>query len=223
MLATDLLRAGSAQVVVAGGMESMTNAPYLLAKARQGLRMGHDEIKDAMFLDGLEDAETGRSMGTFAQDTADRYQITRDEMDAFATPLGRTRAGRDEQRRTRARDRAADASVTRRSAKTSNRGARGSTASDAEAGVSKTAARSPRPTRVRSPTARRRWCSRTTRQCANIAWRRWFASSGHATHSRHPSEFTMAPVGAIEALLDAAELAERMTSTCSKSTKRSRW
>ena len=85
MLATDLLRAGSAQVVIAGGMESMTNAPYLLAKARQGLRMGHDQIKDAMFLDGLEDAETGRSMGTFAQDTADRYQITREEMDAFAT------------------------------------------------------------------------------------------------------------------------------------------
>ena len=63
----------------------MTNAPYLLAKARQGLRMGHDQIKDSMFLDGLEDAETGRSMGTFAQDTADRYQITREEMDAFAT------------------------------------------------------------------------------------------------------------------------------------------
>ena len=79
------MRAGSAQVVIAGGMESMTNAPYLLTKARQGLRMGHGEIKDSMFLDGLEDAETGRSMGTFAQDTADRYQITRDEMDAFAT------------------------------------------------------------------------------------------------------------------------------------------
>ena len=84
MLATDLLRAGSAHVIVSGGMESMTNAPYLLTKARQGLRMGHDQVKDAMFLDGLEDAETGRSMGTFAQDTADRYQITREEMDAFA-------------------------------------------------------------------------------------------------------------------------------------------
>ena len=102
MLATDLLRAGSAQVIVSGGMESMTNAPYLLTKARQGLRMGHDQIKDAMFLDGLEDAETGRSMGTFAQDTADRYQITREEMDAFAVALGRTRARRDAERRPRA-------------------------------------------------------------------------------------------------------------------------
>src|SRR5262245_11697024 len=84
MLATDLLCAGSANVVVAGGMESMTNAPYLLTRARAGLRMGHDQVKDAMFLDGLEDADTGRSMGTFAQDTADRYQITRPEMDAYA-------------------------------------------------------------------------------------------------------------------------------------------
>ncbi len=105
MLATDLLRVGSAQVIVAGGMESMTNAPYLLTKARQGLRMGHDQIKDAMFLDGLEDAETGRSMGTFAQDTADRYQITREEMDAFAIRSVRTRTRRNGKRRTRPRDR----------------------------------------------------------------------------------------------------------------------
>ena len=68
--------------------------------------MGHDQIKDAMFLDGLEDAETGRSMGTFAQDTADRYQITREEMDAFATRSVERAQSRDEQRRTRPRDRA---------------------------------------------------------------------------------------------------------------------
>ncbi|MYE11893.1 MAG: acetyl-CoA C-acyltransferase, partial [Gammaproteobacteria bacterium] len=84
MLGTDLIRAGSARRVVAGGMESMSNAPYLLAKARRGQRMGHGELVDAMFLDGLEDAETGGSMGSFAQSTADRHQVTREEMDAFA-------------------------------------------------------------------------------------------------------------------------------------------
>lgn len=84
MLAHDLLKAGSNKVMVAGGMESMSNAPYLLEKARSGLRMGHGEIKDHMFLDGLEDARTGRLMGSFAQETADKYGITREDMDAYA-------------------------------------------------------------------------------------------------------------------------------------------
>ncbi|HSX86365.1 MAG TPA: acetyl-CoA C-acyltransferase [Pseudomonas sp.] len=84
MLAHDLLKAGSNKVMVAGGMESMSNAPYILEKARSGLRMGHGEIKDHMFLDGLEDARTGRLMGSFAQETADKYGITREDMDAYA-------------------------------------------------------------------------------------------------------------------------------------------
>lgn len=84
MLAHDALKAGSNSVMVAGGMESMSNAPYILEKARTGLRMGHGEIKDHMFLDGLEDARTGRLMGSFAQETADRYGISREEMDAYA-------------------------------------------------------------------------------------------------------------------------------------------
>lgn len=84
MLAHDLLKAGSNQVMVAGGMESMSNAPYLMEKARGGLRMGHGEIKDHMFLDGLEDARTGRLMGSFAQETADKYGISREDMDAYA-------------------------------------------------------------------------------------------------------------------------------------------
>ena len=71
MQAADMIKAGSAEIVVAGGMESMTNAPYVLPKARAGYRMGHGEIKDHMFLDGLEDAETGRLMGSFAQDMDD--------------------------------------------------------------------------------------------------------------------------------------------------------
>ena len=84
MQAADMIKAGSAQFVVAGGMESMTNAPYVLPKARGGFRMGHGEIKDHMFLDGLEDAETGRLMGSFAQDMANTKGYTREQMDAFA-------------------------------------------------------------------------------------------------------------------------------------------
>ena len=84
MLATDMLKAGSNKIMLVGGMESMSNAPYIIEKARSGLRMGHGEIKDHMFLDGLEDARTGRLMGSFAQDTATQYGLTREEMDAYA-------------------------------------------------------------------------------------------------------------------------------------------
>ena len=86
MLAHDMLLAGSATVMVAGGMESMTNAPYLMLKGRGGYRMGHDRIFDHMMLDGLEDAyEPGRSMGTFGEDCAAKYSFTRAEQDHFAT------------------------------------------------------------------------------------------------------------------------------------------
>ena len=85
MLAHDLLCAGSADIVVAGGMESMSNAPYLLDRARSGYRMGHGRVIDHMFLDGLEDAyDKGRLMGTFAEDCAESYQFTRTAQDAFA-------------------------------------------------------------------------------------------------------------------------------------------
>lgn len=85
MLGHDLIAAGSARIVVAGGMESMTNAPYLLEKARGGYRLGHGKILDHMFLDGLEDAyDKGRLMGTFAEDTARHYQFTREMQDEFA-------------------------------------------------------------------------------------------------------------------------------------------
>ena len=85
MLAHDLIAAGSAGVVVAGGMESMTNAPYLLDRARGGYRLGHGKIVDHMFLDGLEDAyDKGRLMGTFAEDCAEAYQFTRPAQDDYA-------------------------------------------------------------------------------------------------------------------------------------------
>ncbi len=85
MLAHDQLLAGNGTVLVAGGMESMTNAPYLLPKMRSGARLGHGEVVDHMFLDGLEDAyDKGRLMGTFAEDCAEKYQFTREDQDAYA-------------------------------------------------------------------------------------------------------------------------------------------
>ncbi len=85
MLAHEQIVAGGAEIIVAGGMESMSNAPYLLPKARAGLRMGHGAVLDHMFLDGLEDAyDRGRLMGTFAEDCAEAYQFSREAQDAFA-------------------------------------------------------------------------------------------------------------------------------------------
>lgn len=94
MLGHDLIKAGSANIVLAGGMESMSNAPYLLAKARSGYRVGHDRLLDHMMLDGLEDAyEGGRAMGDFGEATAQAYQFTRQQQDAYAVEtLTRARA-----------------------------------------------------------------------------------------------------------------------------------
>ena len=85
MLAHDLIKAGTNNIMISGGMESMTNAPYLLPKSRAGLRMGHGEVVDHMFFDGLEDAyDKGRLMGTYAEDCADKYGFTREQQDEFA-------------------------------------------------------------------------------------------------------------------------------------------
>ena len=86
MLAHDLIAAGTNRIMVAGGMESMSNAPYLMPKARAGYRMGHQIVQDHMFLDGLEDAyDKGRLMGTFAEECATKFEFTREAQDAFAT------------------------------------------------------------------------------------------------------------------------------------------
>ena len=197
MLAADLIRAGSAECVVAGGMESMSNAPYLLEKARAGLRMGHRELADSMFTDGLEDAETGGSMGSFAQDTADQRQLTRAAMDAFAiqsvikalgamdggalqaeiSPLGDVTE--DEQPRRSKIDRIPslrpafkkDGTIT---------AANASSISDGAAAL------------VIGGEA----MAKDARPLARIVC--------HATHSIHPAEFTIAPAGAIAKVLDRA-------------------
>jgi acetyl-CoA C-acetyltransferase len=98
MLAHDMITAGTNDIMVAGGMESMSNAPYLLDRARRGYRMGHGEVKDHMFLDGLEDAyDKGTLMGVFAEATARKYQFTREQQDEFAiTSLTRARAAIDD-------------------------------------------------------------------------------------------------------------------------------
>jgi acetyl-CoA C-acetyltransferase len=98
MLAHDILSAGNADVMVAGGMESMTNAPYLLPKARSGLRMGHSQVIDHMFYDGLEDAyDKGRLMGTFAEECAQKFSFSREQQDAFAiTSLNRAQKANKE-------------------------------------------------------------------------------------------------------------------------------
>jgi acetyl-CoA C-acetyltransferase len=199
MLGYDLIRADSANVVVCGGMESMTNAPYLLTKARAGQRMGHGQMFDSMFTDGLEDAETGGAMGSFAQATADQYQLTREAMDEYAiSSLTRARAAM-------AGGQLADEIVPLDLS--------GDTISEDE---------QPGRARVEKiPTLRPAFKADGTITAANSSSISDGASAlvlcgdeglngatplarivGHTTHSQHPSEFTTAPVGAIGKLLD---------------------
>lgn len=198
MLATDLIRAGSAQRVIAGGMESMSNAPYVMQKARSGLRMGHAEMKDTLFLDGLEDAESGGSMGSFAQQTADDYQLTREAMDAYATEsVVRARAAieqqslhqeiapidikgtlvTDDEQPGRAK---LDKIPSLRPAFKSDGTITAANSSSISDGASALVLASESALEGREPMAR---------------------IMGHATHSIHPSDFTIAPVGAIQKLL----------------------
>ena len=198
MLATDLIKADSGNTIIAGGMESMSNAPYLVQKARSGLRMGHQQMQDALFLDGLEDAETGGSMGSFAQSTADQFQLTRKDMDDYATNsvvraraaienkfleaeiepilVGESRITDDEQPGRAKLEKIsslrpafkADGTIT---------AANSSSISD---GASSLVLTSDEQNFAAEPLAR---------------------IVGHCTHSIHPSDFTIAPVGAIQKLL----------------------
>ncbi len=205
MLGVDLIRAGTDDVVVAGGMESMTNSPYLLGKARSGLRMGHGEVLDSMFTDGLEDAKTGRLMGSFAQEVADQYQVTREDMDAFAigsltkaqaaikngsltaetVPVTvKTRKGEvvisiDEQPGKANLDKIPTLRPAFKSDGTVT-AANSSSISDGSSAL----------VLVNESTAK----ARDLKPMARIV--------AHATHSRHPAEFTIAPIGAIDKLLD---------------------
>jgi acetyl-CoA C-acetyltransferase len=207
MLAHDGIVAGSAEIIVAGGMESMTNAPYLMPKARAGYRMGHQTVYDHMFLDGLEDAyEKGRLMGTFAEDCAASFAFTREAQDAFAlASLSRALAANN------------DGTFAWEIAPVTVTGRKGDVVIDKDEQPAKAS-----PDKV--PTLKPAFRKDGTVTAANsssisdgaaalvlmrrsTAERRGLAPlaviMGHATHAQEPALFTTAPVGAIEKLYRA--------------------
>jgi acetyl-CoA C-acetyltransferase len=204
MLAHDLIRAGSAEVMLAGGMESMSNAPHVLTKARTGYRLGHGELKDHMFLDGLEDAETGKLMGVFAQDIASARDYSRERLDDFAIAsleraIAATNAGH-------LKAEMAPVTVTTR---------QGESVVDHDeqpfqAKLDKI--RSLRPAFAKEGTITAANSSSISDGASALILASQAAADrlgakplarmlGHSTHSQHPSEFTIAPVGAIDKLM----------------------
>ena len=206
MLAHDAILAGSAAVVVAGGMESMSNAPYLLDRARAGYRMGHGRVLDHMFLDGLEDAyDKGRLMGTFAEDCATSYQFTRAQQDEFAIAS-----------LTRARRAIADGSfslevvpVTARAGRTEWQVTQDEQPPKAKPdkiptlkpafrdGGTVTAANSSSISDGAAALVLMRRCEAERRGLTPLA-----AIVGHATHAQAPGLFATAPIGAVRRLLE---------------------
>jgi acetyl-CoA C-acetyltransferase len=204
MLAHALIVAGSADIVVAGGMESMTNAPYLMPKARGGYRMGHQTVQDHMFLDGLEDAyEKGRLMGTFAEDCAASFAFTREAQDAFAlTSLSRALAANN------------DGTFAWEIAPVTVAGRKGDVVIDKDEQPAKA---SPEKVPQLKPAFRKdgtvtaaNSSSISDGAAALVLMRRSIAEKrrlaplavivAHATHAQEPGLFTTAPVGAIEKL-----------------------
>ncbi len=208
MLAHDSILAGTNRIVIAGGMESMTNAPYLLMKARAGYRLGHGEVKDHMFLDGLEDAyERGRLMGTFAEDTARHYQFTREAQDAYALEsLKRARAASEDGTFA---DEIAPVSVTSRKGTATVE----TDEQPARAKPEKIPTLKPAFARDGTVTAANS-SSISDGAAALLIMRRSEAErrglpviaeiKAHATHAQEPRWFTTAPVGAIEKVLEKA-------------------
>ena len=208
MMAFDALHARSADVIVAGGMESMSNAPYLLAKMRSGARLGHAQALDHMFVDGLEDAyERGRLMGTYAEDTAEKYQFTRGAQDAFAVEsLKRAKAANESG--AFAREIAPLTIKTRKAATEITRDEQPFTVDPAKIATLKPAFRdggtvTPANSSsisdgaaalvlMRDSEARRRKLTPLARIVAT------------STHAQAPAWFTTAPIGAIRKVLDAA-------------------
>ncbi|MHA6965382.1 acetyl-CoA C-acyltransferase [Zobellella denitrificans] len=205
MLAHDQLQAGSARLMVAGGMESMSLAPYLLPKARAGLRMGHGQLLDHMFFDGLEDAYEGGLMGSFAQRTADKFGISREAMDDFAI-----------RSLTRAQLAIAEGDFAEEIVPVEVAERQGSRRVDTDEQPGKA-----RPDKIRTlkpafaqdgtiTAANSSSISdgaaalvvTTAEQAAALGLRPLARVLGHATHAQLPAEFTLAPIGAIHKLLD---------------------
>ncbi|WP_404416966.1 acetyl-CoA C-acyltransferase [Vreelandella aquamarina] len=208
MLAHDIIKAGSGDFVLAGGMESMSNAPHLMTKARAGYRLGHGELKDHMFLDGLEDAETGKLMGIFAQEVATQRGYTRERLDDFAIAslkraMEATNAGHldTEMAPVTVKSRKGESVVSHDEqpfqAKLDKiRELRPAFAKDGTL----TAANSSSISDGASALIMTRQSLADQRGLQPLA-----RMLGHSTNSRHPSEFTIAPVGAIEKLMAKLE------------------
>lgn len=207
MQAADAIKAGSASIIVAGGMESMSNAPYVLTKARAGYRMGHGDVKDHMFLDGLEDAETGRLMGSFAQDMANSKGYTRQQMDDFAIrSLKRAQTAVNEGYFA---DEIVPVTVTTR---------KGDVIVDKDeqpfnANIEKIPTLRPAFAKDGSITAANAssisdgasaLVLTSAENAANKGLQPLAKIVAYATNSQHPSEFTIAPVAAIQKVLDKA-------------------
>lgn len=205
MLAHDLIRAGSGELLLAGGMESMSNAPHILTKARSGYRLGHGELKDHMFYDGLEDAETGKLMGAFAQQVADERGYSRERMDDFAiASLERAMAAHEQ------------GELTGEIAPVTVKTRQGEQIVDRDeqpfsARLDKI--RTLRPAFTKDGTITAANASSISDGASALIVSSQAAADahgikpvarilGHSTHSQHPSEFTIAPVGAIGKLLD---------------------
>ncbi|MGR5238104.1 thiolase family protein [Vibrio alfacsensis] len=204
MLAHDLIKAGSIQSAVAGGMESMTNAPYLLKDARNGMRMGHQSAYDHMFLDGLQDAYEGHLMGVYAQNTADRSEFTREQMDEWAMMSAKRALDAQEQRlfddeispievATRTSSSILDYDEHPRSIK-SERTPQLKPAFDEQGTV--TAANSSAISDGAAALVLMDEESARHEGLTPLA-----VIKGHSTHARKPAEFTLAPAFAIEQLL----------------------
>lgn len=207
MQAADAIQAGSAQIVVAGGMESMSNAPYLLDKARAGFRMGHGKVTDHMFQEGLEDAETGLSMGVLAQDMADKKNYTREQQDEYAIrSLNRAVAAiqngyfKNEIVPVTVHSRKGDVIVDQDE-------------QPLNAKVDKISSLRPAFKKDGTITAANASSISDGASALVITSDVVAAERGlkplakvvaYATHSQHPSEFTLAPVGAIQKVLDKA-------------------
>ncbi|GAB3291767.1 acetyl-CoA C-acyltransferase [Pseudidiomarina andamanensis] len=208
MFAHDLIHVGSADVVVAGGMESMSNAPYLLKKARAGFRMGHDAIYDHMMLDGLEDAYEGKAMGCYAQSTADDYGLGREAMDNFAlASLSRAQTAikdglfKDEIVPVTYSTRKGDVTVEideqpGKAMPDKIPGLRPAFAKDGTI----TAANSSSISDGAAALVLMRESEAKARGLKPLA-----RVVGHATHSQAPAEFTVAPIGAMNKLLDKVQ------------------
>ena len=206
MLGHDLIEVGTDDIVVAGGLESMSNAPYLMDKVRNGLRMGHGEIKDHMFLDGLEDAyDPGRLMGTYADETAQAYQFSREDQDAYAVEsLTRARKATEEGW---FNEEIAPVTIKTRKGET--------TVKHDEHPFSVDPANVPklRPAFAKDGTVTAANSSAISDGAAALVLMRESEAErrgitpiariiGHSTRSQEPERFTTAPVGAIQGLLD---------------------